>query len=108
LSPYAVQSYLPAKKGESLGCPERGRLGMVLGPEWVRRAEPEQGRKEAAWSELRVVVLAKRVAEAHEVDPFFEMAAEKGNRAQGLSLRAEKPMFRVKGGESEGQVVLGF
>jgi hypothetical protein len=66
---------------------------MVLGPGWVRRAEPEQARKGAAWSELRVVVLAKQAAEAHEADPFLEKAAG-------------KPIFPVKRGESEDQVKL--
>ena len=79
---------------------------MVLGPEWVRTAEPEQGGMGVAWSELRVVVLAKRAVEAHEADPFFEKAVEQEDWAQGLSLRAEIPMFRVKRGESEEQVKL--
>jgi len=79
---------------------------MVLGLELVRRAEPEQGRKGVAWSELKVVVLAKQALEAHEADPFFEKAAEQRNWAQGLSLRAEIPMFRVKRAESEDQVKL--
>jgi len=94
---------LLAKKAESPGWQERGRLGMVLGLELVRRAEPEQGRKGVAWSELRVVVLARRAVEAH---PFFEKATEQRDWAQGLSLRAEKPMFRVRRGESEDQVKL--
>jgi hypothetical protein len=101
-----VQSHSPAKKGESTGWQERVRLGLVLCPEWVRRAEPEQGGKGVARSELRVVVLAKRAVEEQEADPFFENAAEQRDWAQGLSLRAEKPMFRVKRGKSEAQVKL--
>jgi len=99
-----MQSHLPAKKGESTGWQERVRLGLVLCPELVRRAEPEQGGKGVAWSELKVVVLAKRAVEEQEADPFFENAAEQRDWAQGLSLRAEKPMFRVKRGQSEAQV----
>ena len=101
-----MQSHLPAKKGESTGCQERVRLGLVLCPEWVRRAEPEQGGKGVAWSELRVVVLAKRAVEEQEADPFFENAAEQQDWARGLSLRGEKQMFRAKRRESEAQAKL--
>lgn len=95
-----------AKKGESSGWQERGRLGLVLGPSLARRAEPEQGRKGVVWSGLRVVVLAKWAVEAQEADVFFEKAAEQQDWAQGLSLRVAKQLFRVKRGESEAQVRL--
>jgi hypothetical protein len=59
-----VQSHLPAKKAESTGWQERVRPGLVLCPEWVRRAEPEERRKGVAWVALRVVVRAKWAVEA--------------------------------------------
>jgi hypothetical protein len=82
---------LLAEKGES--------PGLVLGPSLARRAEPDRGLKGVAWSELRVVELAKPAV-------FFQKAVEQHHWAQGLSLLAEKQALRVKRGESQAQVKL--